>query len=760
MMAFSMFSAAKLQHLYALFIPLILFEGALTTDHPSVPTLTRFQQSLNTSNTNTNVSFETNSEVETYPATRYDSCKASWISYMREEWAHRSIRATEKGLLTTEIRTSIFESIERIGISETSQEPCDGIARVKFPSSNDALTTKLVTVIKTYQLPLLSEQFQISQVRNSTMLPPPNCVLDRYNCMLISIGVFLEKFSIVKQDIAKLWVPEACRQFEIVKGNENPYIPNEGNRQDGWSCELITDQEVVLIYWPPNVTSRDICASNGAGTAVTLPQPTYSNKTYFTTTAISFAGKDLYLQHVILDNKTTTYTKIEIKPSVMYGNWTFWSPTVYLAHHPITRMDQFFYMSQNISEPFTKGSIIYSPGVFPLLPQHVYTVAPLRPDVAVLNGVEYARKAAKGEYDPLHSAESFISTAFPLNYDHLREPVPASLYYNARTSDCWGKQSHCSRITDGSFRPLLSLHPDVWESLAAINLGGPLSMELYPCQLPLLVDPPLVLNPIPESEIKHEPVISHMPRLSQEARTTPASPNPQFASGRDRGGNERSDAGSYDSNGRSQRPWPGHWAGPQMPVATGVAGIPLAGGSVGSADGGEDVGSVGSGGGGFLNFWSGLRGGRSGAGGTRKDGFVNLALDSSDSSWATDGRDGWRVDSKDGSRSNLKSRPKGVGGDGLSAPSTENPRNGLRGQSSEEDWADSTTDSEADLRGDSSSESGSGGNQPGRDGNQDDRAGTRANSVRKKSIAAELISYSVLGILGIVVVILSIGPIF
>lgn len=54
------------------------------------------------------------------------------------------------------------------------------------------------------------------------------------------------------------------------------------------SCFLIAGSEVVLIYWPPTLTSRDVCAANGYGTAVTIPSQTGTQPHIVSTSAITF----------------------------------------------------------------------------------------------------------------------------------------------------------------------------------------------------------------------------------------------------------------------------------------------------------------------------------------------------------------------------------------------------------------------------------------------------------------------------------------
>jgi len=51
--------------------------------------------------------------------------------------------------------------------------------------------------------------------------------------------------------------------------------------------------EVILFYWPPTLTSRDICAGNGYGTAITVSTNTIF-PSIITTSAITFKGPDTF----------------------------------------------------------------------------------------------------------------------------------------------------------------------------------------------------------------------------------------------------------------------------------------------------------------------------------------------------------------------------------------------------------------------------------------------------------------------------------
>jgi hypothetical protein len=139
-------------------------------------------------------------------------------------------------------------------------------------------------------------------------------------------------------------------------------------------------------------------------------------------------------------------------------------------------------------------------GVIALQPGDIFTMQPIQPDGWQGEDLEYAQHIAIGNHGSVLPFVNLL-TARELNLEDLEDPVPASNYYDARAAECWGKQSHCGVLTDGHFRPQLSLAGKVWESLYTWE---------DKCAYPLVVDPPIRLEPIPDSKL-HDlslPVIS------------------------------------------------------------------------------------------------------------------------------------------------------------------------------------------------------------------------------------------------------------
>jgi hypothetical protein len=267
-------------------------------------------------------------------------------------------------------------------------------------------------------------------------------------------------------------------------------------------CGLDLSEEVVLIYWP---TKDDSVAVHGGVLASTTVTDSPGKPREFTTSAITFRGQDLQPLAQKWSNQNTTHKYItsHIKPYTLSGPFVFTSPTVYLAHRPISITEY-----KVLSYPATMGNEIYnrtyitniarswsedsrSAGVIPLSSSQVYTLRRVQYNpVQTANGMLYAQLNAKGKFMPVMPNDNAYMQAYPLRYSDLQDPVPASAYYDARWDDCWGEQTHCGTITDDSFRPKLSIHTDVWKSM----------FPQMPCHVPDLVDPPIALQELPRDQ--------------------------------------------------------------------------------------------------------------------------------------------------------------------------------------------------------------------------------------------------------------------
>lgn len=62
------------------------------------------------------------------------------------------------------------------------------------------------------------------------------------------------------------------------------------NSPVGRLCGMEGGKEVVLLYWPPELEARNICAANGQGTAFTKGYQNLISPFVVTTSAITFSG--------------------------------------------------------------------------------------------------------------------------------------------------------------------------------------------------------------------------------------------------------------------------------------------------------------------------------------------------------------------------------------------------------------------------------------------------------------------------------------
>jgi hypothetical protein len=217
-----------------------------------------------------------------------------------------------------------------------------------------------------------------------------------------------------------------------------------------------------------------------------------------------------------------------IPSSVMYGNFTFTSPTVYLAHHPISiTNDNVTYVIRNGTYSTIDGSKttqLLPAGIISLKSEDVYSIRPEPCERSIL-GVQHAQRIAKGDFDPPLCAETRYRT-YPFDFGHLQDPVPASVFYDART-DCSARQSHCGTITDGNYRPLLSIANTIWNSILPPDVI---------CRQPVVVDPAIALYPILASTLDEPTIfaavttgaatprgnlISTLPRSTSSAKAEP-----------------------------------------------------------------------------------------------------------------------------------------------------------------------------------------------------------------------------------------------
>jgi hypothetical protein len=399
----------------------------------------------------------------------------------------------------------------------TTYTECDSIPRVRFHSPPTSTITTTVTETWTtlrkigrYVLSsdgsAIPEYEAASKAFEEVMPPEPKCVIDKAWCQKHRQDYLSERLKTGAEDLDLHIMADSAPEDVSMEG-PCPAVPVD--------CALEMDQEVVLLYWPEHLISRDICAVNGLGTAVTV-EPFFTTGYSTVVDAISFRGPAI--QQITFWNGVLSIPSLfqvsnpipgsiippppSQDPVVLKGPFTFTYPTVYLAHHAITATPHYLagVGFQNVSGlPATR-----SPGVVSLLPDDIYTMAPVPPNSKFV-GVQYAQSAARGLLGEggLYTYPRWVPS--PLDLRQIQDPVPASLFYNART-DCWGTQSHCGTITDDSYPPRLVLKNKVWLSM--------IPRAAFGCRLPVIVDPPIALRPIsgPLPQL-HLPEVTSVPDM-------------------------------------------------------------------------------------------------------------------------------------------------------------------------------------------------------------------------------------------------------
>jgi hypothetical protein len=168
--------------------------------------------------------------------------------------------------------TSILKTIQTIGPGSTYQD-CDGITRFRF-SSNASLTTS------TSLITLIHHGWELGKWAKQCPPPPlhvPSCSVPREFCNDIWASYLTRDQSLAKEN-----------HFKTADTPGQPLSPCDRPAQ----CALDFNEEIVLLYWPPNVVSHDICKIDGIDLGRTISIPTSS--VVHTITEIHFRGQDLY----------------------------------------------------------------------------------------------------------------------------------------------------------------------------------------------------------------------------------------------------------------------------------------------------------------------------------------------------------------------------------------------------------------------------------------------------------------------------------
>jgi hypothetical protein len=265
--------------------------------------------------------------------------------------------------------------------------------------------------------------------------------------------------------------------YKILYENGVPVFKGSCFSHEANCYASLTNDEVVLFYWPSNV-STDKCPLNRTSIP-TDDQRTLSPPRIAVIPEITFRGQNLYwVGWSDIGGTSRSLKPTHISASVMKGPFTFTSPTIYLAHHPLT----FAYVDIMMEEYIISSMSVRPAGIIELKPTDVYSMVPKHP--INRNYTEYVSLVANGKF----TEKVPMMTTVPLNFGDLQDPVPAKAFFDARWGDCWGEQSHCRTITDGNYRPQLVISSSVWGTKSVATYGK--------CLMPNLVDPPIALTPI------------------------------------------------------------------------------------------------------------------------------------------------------------------------------------------------------------------------------------------------------------------------
>jgi hypothetical protein len=425
-------------------------------------------------------------------------CYTSWLEYFKivREGTEFQTQKTASPTIGTDLLE--FETLISLGPNATSVD-CGGITRLHFETITRT-TSSVVTVIAT-------RNHDRGNIGISPDTPPyPTCTdLDPHHCRRLygmdEVGGDAYEmdtewtYNMMAQPGLFPWFEKVCPMW--------------------YGCSPVL-HEVVLLYWPENVVTRDACGSDGHGASITRPWNRAPGKLVTATRdIIKFRGQDLYIRRINGRNMTgeQKFDGGRYRQGGAYpdGNYllpwtlttkvTFTSPTMYLAHRPISR--RWMAQPRNVSWSTAFGTeVSFLPaGIITLNSTDIFSVRPDR--FMTLPGLEYARQVAQGSF---HNTLNFhvrvpVTEKQPFDFGNILDPVPASVYFDARSEDCWGNQTHCATITDGSYRPKLRLAPKVWKSI----FGGSM------CSDPMLADPPNALERIDGAVEEEQVVLPDLP---------------------------------------------------------------------------------------------------------------------------------------------------------------------------------------------------------------------------------------------------------
>jgi hypothetical protein len=430
------------------------------------------------------------------------SAAQTYSKWLSSVWKERE-RNPHRFITSTYVQTTLWESLQAVGQGSTRVE-CDGITRVNLTQTDITRTRTLFNITSTLSVVEYSSNHAMEKAagslwRNGAMVPLPDDVPPpptSCETLRINLNPWSTRFQ---------FDSEACDEIRRNAMTSSAWNGELYYYDDPFPCQwewekhcafAASPNEVILLYWPEKEdrTSNECDASDMVTTSSLQKRSTGSPLTTVMTN-ITFRGQDLYSRCVwpgprdILPVQPGYDVGEEsdsrhcgntggfgpwkyINTSVLVGTWTFTSPHVYLAHHPITLENR----------GHTSSGNTWPAGVIQINKSDVSTVVnvPNKP-------TNFAQLIAEGLYQgPISFHLGPPLKTVPLNFRDLKDPVPAASYFDGRP-DCFGRNGHCGTITDGSFRPSLVLKRALWSRFLPKD---------YPCRVLGVVDSVIAFEPV------------------------------------------------------------------------------------------------------------------------------------------------------------------------------------------------------------------------------------------------------------------------
>jgi hypothetical protein len=172
----------------------------------------------------------------------------------------------------------VYQTRVDVGESEIYSD-CDGITRLRFKASSTTATNSLFTVERLYAV-------SIDPYCKIVIPEEPTCTWD----VNVRRSMCDHKWSAYRSSMKA--IPSGLNEFDFYQ-QTIAGLPHISDCAINSQCLVDLGGEVVLIYWPPELTSRDICAAEGKGKASTVNR--MGRPSIVTMDAITFKGQDRIL---------------------------------------------------------------------------------------------------------------------------------------------------------------------------------------------------------------------------------------------------------------------------------------------------------------------------------------------------------------------------------------------------------------------------------------------------------------------------------